>query len=254
VDTLQRMSNKAEQILQQESLVSFWDFQEAAGEARVAKGQFPYALQEMEGPIERVGEGVFGEYAAKLAFGQWFHLARKDCSALDFHGQDAELTILAWLKRDTRVNQQCQAIAGMWNETEKKRQYAMFLDLRIWQSANQVGGHVSAEGGPTPGHPWCMSTAIGATPLLTDKWYALAFTYDGTYAKVYIDGVLDSRDVYNPYLYDKGLYDGGSTGADFTVGAVHRSGEMGNFFAGLLGGLAIYNKALTDEEILLLSK
>jgi hypothetical protein len=116
-----------------------------------------------------------------------------------------------------------------------------------------VGGHVSVEGGPTQGYPWCMTTAIGATPLAKDEWYALAFTYDGTYAKVYVDGVLDKRETYNPYLYDKGLFDGGLTGADFTVGGVNRSGEMGNFYAGLLGGLAVCNEALTDEEIRWLS-
>lgn len=98
-----------------------------------------------------------------------------------------------------------------------------------------------------------MTTAIGATPLAKYEWYALAFTYDGTYAKVYVDCVLDERETYNPYIYDKGLFDGELTGADFTVGGVNRSGQMGNFYAGLLGGLAVFNKALTDEEIRLMS-
>ncbi|NOU86631.1 LamG domain-containing protein [Paenibacillus sp. LMG 31460] len=247
------MTSKSALILQQDSLVSFWDFQEAEGQSRVAKGPFPYVLDEMSGPIKRVEEGVLGTYAAKLEYGQWFNLPRKDCPALDFHGPEAKLTIFAWLKRENRVNGQCEAIAGMWNETEKKRQYAMFLNLRIWGSGDQVGGHVSVEGGPTQGYPWCMTTAIGATPLAKDEWYALAFTYDGTYAKVYVDGVLDERETYNPYLYEKGLFDGGHTGADFTVGGVNRSGEMGNFYAGLLGGLAVFNEALTDEVIRKLS-
>ncbi|OAS23052.1 LamG domain-containing protein [Paenibacillus oryzisoli] len=247
------MSSNKEAILAHDSLVSFWDFQEEAGQSRVAMGPYRYTLEEQAGPISRVDDGVFGAYAAKLTFGQWFNLPRENCLALDFHGPEAQVTILAWLKREDRPNGQCEAIAGMWNETEKKRQYAMFLNLRIWDSGDQVGGHVSAEGGPTPGHPWCMTTAIGSTPLVKEQWYALAFTYDGTYAKVYIDGVLDERETYNPYLYEKGLYDGGVMGADFTVGAVHRSGEMGNFYAGLIGGLAVLNKALTNEEILALT-
>lgn len=247
------MTTRNERIVQHPSLVAFWDFQEPAGSQRVAKGPYPYSLEEMSGPITRVKDGVLGTYAAKLEFGQWFNLPRHMCPALDFHGPEAELTILAWLKRQERENGQCEAIAGMWNETEKKRQYAMFVNLRIWESGDQVGGHVSAEGGPTPGHPWCMTTAIGATPLVKEQWYALAFTYDGSYSKVYVDGVLDKREIYNPYLYDKGLFDGGLTGADFTVGAVNRSGEMGNFYEGLLGGLAVFHKALTDEEIGMLS-
>ncbi|WP_391572362.1 hypothetical protein [Cohnella sp.] len=45
------------------------------------------------------------------------------------------------------------------------------------------------------------------------------------------------------------MFDGGPTGADFTVGAVDRSGEMGNFYAGQLGGLAVFNRALNEREI-----
>ena len=243
------MRQTATAIMNHPALVSFWDFQEEAGHNRVAKGPYSYSLTEMTGPIQRSEEGVFGPYSAELAFGQWLNLPRALCPALDFHGKGAEVTVLAWLKREVRHNPECQVIAGMWNETEKKRQYAMFLDLSIWDSRDQVGGHVSAVGGPTPGHPWCMTTAIGSTPVVKGEWHAVAFTYDGTYAKVYLDGILDKRETYNPYLYEEGLYDGGISGADFTVGAVNRSGEMGNFYAGLIGGLAVFNKALTAEEI-----
>jgi hypothetical protein len=236
-------------ITEHPGLVSFWDFQEEAGEDRVAKGPFPYRLQEQSGVIERVKDGIFGSYSAKLEYGQWFNLPRAECPALNFHGKEAEVTVIAWLKREARYNKGCQAIAGIWNETEGKRQYAMFLDLRIWDSADQICGHISAEGGPTPGYEYCMTTAIGSTPVPKEKWITAAFTYDGAYAKVYLDGQLDQRDVYNPYVYEKGLYDGEAEGADFTVAAVHRSNEIGNFYAGLIGGLAVFNQALTAEEI-----
>lgn len=246
------MKLKCDAIMNQPSIISFWDFQEE-GPSQAAQGPYPYVLNAMTGPIKRVEDGVFGSYAAKLERGQWYNLPRNECPALNFHGKDAQLTILAWIKREPAENYQCEAVAGMWNETEKKRQYALFLNLKIWESCDQVGGHVSVEGGPTEGHPWCMSTAIGATPVTKGEWHAVAFTYDGTWAKVYLDGELDEREIYNPYLYDKGLFDGGSTGSDFTVGAVHRSGEMGNFYAGLLGGLAVFNKALPADEIRKLS-
>jgi hypothetical protein len=98
-----------------------------------------------------------------------------------------------------------------------------------------------------------MTTAIGSTPVPKGEWVALAFTYDGLYAKVYVNGRLDKRDTYNPYPYDAGLYDGGPEGADFTVAAVHRAGEMGNFYAGAIGGLAVFREALSDKEIAALS-
>jgi hypothetical protein len=66
---------------------------------------------------------------------------------------------------------------------------------------------------------------------------------------VYVDGRLDALEHYNPFPYPDGLFDGGDTGADFTVGAVHRGGEWGNFFGGRLGGLAVFNRALSDGEL-----
>src|SRR5690606_8724164 len=94
-------------------------------------------------------------------------------------------------------------------------------------------------------------SAIGQTPL-SDDWHFVAFTYDGTYAKVYLDGILDEREQFNPYYYPDGLFDGGQDGADFTVGAVDRSGEIGNFYNGLLGGLAVFDRSMSAEEISLL--
>ena len=41
----------------------------------------------------------------------------------------------------------------------------------------------------------------------------------------------------------------GNNGSDFTVGAVLLKSGMGNFFTGLIGGLAVFNRALADEEI-----
>ncbi len=97
-------------IINHSALISFWDFQEEAGQDRVAKGPHLYRLMEMSGPIQRVDDGVRGPYAAQF-------------------------------------------------------------DLRIWNSADQVGGHVSSSGGSTPGHPWCMTTAIGATLVPKAGWH-----------------------------------------------------------------------------------
>lgn len=239
----------AEQILSTHNLVSFWDFQEEAGRPRVAKGPHTYALKEGEGAIERIDGGILGPYAARLKFGQWFQTLREEGPELDIHGKDAQVTVIAWVKREERVTPECQAIAGMWNETRKQRQYCLFLDLIIWDSHEQVGGHVSGVGGPTAGHPWCMDASIGQTEVPYGEWQCIAFSYDARHARSYLNGQLDERPQFNPYAYEEGLFDGGPDGADFTVGAVHRGGEMGNFFNGVLGGLAVFNRALTPQEM-----
>ncbi len=232
------------------NLIAFWDFQEPAGSARVSRGPQAYALVEQPSPIERVSGGVFGPYAAHVRQGQWMHIARRDCPALNISGPEAQVTVVAWLNRHHKSPRQCEAVAGIWHETGARRQYCLFLDLQIWQSGQQVGGHVSSIGGPTPGHKWCMDASIGATLVPLNEWSCTGFTYDGHMARSYLNGRLDLRDGRNPYAYEGGLFDGGPDGADFTVAAVHRSGEMGNWFTGLLGGLAVFDRALTDAEML----
>lgn len=241
--------NRKDRMLKHEGLVCLWDFQEEGGCTRISQGRYAYALREMAGPVSRVEDGVLGPYAAKVDFGQWFSLPRGECPGLNFHGERSGLTIAAWVKREARETPECQTVAGMWNESRRKRQYCLFLDLKIWDSQDQVCGHVSSVGGPTPGYEYCMTASIGGTPVTKGDWHFAAFTYDGKYARCYLDGRLDERESYNPYLYGDPLFDGGEDGADFTVCSVDRSGEPGNFFSGLLGGLAVFDRALTEDEI-----
>ena len=238
-----------EKIVKHESLVSFWDFQEEAGQERISKGRCNYSLKEATGPINRVNEGVFGPYSADIKEGAYLTIPHRECPELDFHGKDAQFTIIAWVKRSEKSNNQCEAVAGMWNEEDRKRQYCLFLNLGIHDSSQQVCGHVSSVGGPTPGQMWCMDASIGQTPVPLGEWQSVAFTYDGKYAKSYLNGKLDVREKFNPYFYDEGIHDGGEDGSEFTVGGVFRLGEMGNWYVGLLGGLAVFDKALTDEEM-----
>lgn len=233
-------------------LLSFWDFQEPAGKLRIAHGSHPYALREANGPVTRVtpAEGApFGPYAIELQRGQYLFIPRAECPALDLHGPNAQVTVVAWLQRFRKREVECEAVAGFWNETQRKRQYALFLDLRIHQGADNVGGHVSATGGPTAGQRWCMDAAIDGGCLTYFDWHCAAFTYDGAHVRGWLDGRLSPRDGFNPFAYPHGLFNAGFEGADFTVGAVHRAGEMGNWFVGRLGGLAVFDRALAAAEL-----
>ena len=242
-----------EKIVNHESLVSFWDFQEDEGQSRVSKGRCNYELKEASGTVKRSDDGVFGDYSANIEEGKYFSIPHMECQELDFHGKDAQFTIIAWVKRAEKSNDQCEAIAGMWNEEDRKRQYCLFLNLGIHDSSQQVCGHVSSVGGPTPGQMWCMDASIGQTPVPLNEWQCVAFSYDGKYARSYLNGKLDVREKFNPYFYDEGIHDGGDNGSEFTVGGVFRLGEMGNWYVGLLGGLAVFNRKLSDDEVFELS-
>lgn len=239
-----------------DGLVAFWDFREEAGQPRVSRGPHALALQERNGPVARADTGVFGPHSAQIKRGQWFIIERKDIGPLDLHGKDAQVSVVAWVRRaDTAA---WQAIAGVWDETRKKRQYCLFLnaprgtradEMVRYPLANRIHGHVSAIGGPTPGNAFCITYSSGTTEIPLREWRCLAMTYDGKASRVYVDGRLDAMEQYNPFPYPDGLFEGGPDGADFTVGAVHRSNEWGNFFGGQIGGLAVFRRALGEAEM-----
>jgi len=236
-------------------LVAFWDFQEPQGPRTACAGQ-PYILQEGAGPVVRVEteDNPWGPFAAHIKEGDYMLCPRRTCPDLDIHGPGAGVTVLAWLRRDGVCERHCEFLAGQWNETARGRQYGLFLDINVWGGRDGVCGHVSNNGGPTPGYRYCIDAAIGPTPVPVGTWSCVAMTYDGTYAAAWLNGRLDAQPGINPYPMAGGLHDGGASGSDFTVGGVHRSGEMGNFFTGLLGGLAVYRRALTPAELLALAE
>ena len=90
---------------------------------------------------------------------------------------------------------------------------------------------------------------MGTTPVSRNEWHAAGMSYDGFSGYAWLDGIPDLRTGINPYPLPGGLHDGGPDGSDFTVGAVHRGGEMGNFFQGQIAGLAVYERALSPAEM-----
>ncbi len=249
------------------ALVAFWDFQDDTLQSR---GPVPVSLHASGAPLEYECEGVFGQRSLRfradgIVAANYLFATAAEAPALNIGGEGAHVTVVAWIKREPTSYSGCQFIAGVWNE-HYRRQYGMFLNLGIWDSAQQVGAHVSTHGGPTPGHPYCMDVAIGATPVSVETWHCVAISYDGIHARAWLDGVLDVREPQgepgrNPFHYPGALLKGD---ADFTIGAVARpvsvvpDGHGGfvetgtaiaNPFTGLFGGLAIYGRALSETEI-----
>src|SRR5690606_1521839 len=113
--------------------------------------------------------------------------------------------------------------------------------------------------------PYSIDYSASKQIVQKNEWQCIAFTYDGTNIKSYLNGVFEAREPEpikntkgfegspnglvhskNPYYYPYGMSNNGS---DFTVGAVLLSRGMGNFFMGQIGGLAVFNRALNEEEI-----
>lgn len=77
------------------------------------------------------------------------------------------------------------------------------------------------------------------TAGLDDQWHHLAWTYQDGQGRLYIDGELDTTANYTP----------GPTPCDTTaIGAIVRAAP-GSFFTGLIDDVALWERALTAEEI-----
>ncbi len=166
------------------------------------------------------------------------------------------------------------------------RQYALLMNMPAYGGPRQLVPHISSEGGVTmradgTKFPWCADYAATRSEVPEEQWCTLAFTYDSKYIRAYINGELDERrldpvkdkrdDPYftkegpdggdrgmNPYYHGRGIFQYDPAlhtktkiaPSDFTVGARMAVGSMtGEATIGRFGGLAVFNRALTDAEM-----
>ncbi|MEO5683979.1 MAG: LamG-like jellyroll fold domain-containing protein [Chitinophagaceae bacterium] len=245
-------------------LISLWDFKEPAGQSRVSSIQTRLQLQETNGLVPRVEEGPLSGYSAQFGQGAFLSIPYAATGPLNIHGKNQGVTVMAWIKW---TGGQTGFIGGMWNEYQDggKRQYGLFVSLPYYNGKNQVCGHVSFTGKPTPPFPYSIDYSASRQEVKPGEWTCIAFTYDGTGIRSYLNGEFLAREpelidhskgfqgfpdglvqAKNPYLFTAGL---GNNGSDFTVGAVLLKAGMGNFFKGQIGGLAVFNRALPAETV-----
>ncbi len=252
-----------DKIKQTKGLVALWDFKEKEGQSRKAYGKRKFPLKEHNGTIVRVDEGPLSGYSALFGNKAFLSLPNKKTAELNISGKNQGITVLAWVKWKGNTG----FVGGMWNEYQDggKRQYGLFVSLPYYNGANQVCGHISCTGKPTPPFPYSIDYSASKQTVEPDQWQYIAMTYDGKCIKSYLNGEFEPREnelidhtkgfegypegltqSKNPYNFPDGM---GDNGSDFTVGAVLLKSGMGNFFVGQIGGLAVFNRALSNSEI-----
>jgi hypothetical protein len=250
-------------IKQTDGLVALWDFKEKEDRDRKAIGIGKFPLKEQNGTLPRINEGPLSGYSARFGNKAFLSLENSKTGELNIFGEKQGVTVIAWVKWEGNTG----FVGGMWNEYQDggKRQYGLFVSLPHYNGRDQVCGHISKTGKPTPPFPYSIDYSASAQVVSKNDWQCVAFTYDGKYIKSFLNGEFQSRepelidhtkgfDGYpdgliqskNPYYFPDGM---GNNGSDFTVGAVLLKSGMGNYFTGLIGGLAVFNRALYDDEI-----
>lgn len=251
-----------ERIKSYKGLVALWDFAEKGGSVFSTGGEESFELKEYPGKIPRVGEGPLSGWSVYLDGSSYLSLPYERTNSLNV--KTNAVTVIAWVKW---TGDQTGFVAGMWNEYDDggKRQYGLFISLPCYNGGDQVCGHISKTGGPTPPFPYSMDYSASKQTVPINEWCCVAFSYDGEYIRSYLNGVFEAREpelidnttgfegypngvtqIKNPYKYPDGI---GDNGSDFTIGAVSLHSGMGNFFKGQIGGVAVFDRALSDEEI-----
>ncbi|MDR7128265.1 hypothetical protein J2X69_000593 [Algoriphagus sp. 4150] len=247
-----------------EGMVAFWKFDESAGEPRLAQGKGKFPLSEFPTKVKRVSEGPISGFSSYFDGTNFLSLPSDQTAELNIHGKNQGVTVIAWVKWS---GEPTGFVGGMWNEHEEggKRQYGLFVSLGYYNGADQVCGHVSWSGKATPPFPYSIDYSASKQLVVKNQWSCIAFTYDGEYIKSFVNGDFESREPEllnhtkgfegypeglvqskNPYHFPDGL---GDNGSDFTVGAVLLERGMGNFFKGQIGGLVVFDRALTEQEV-----
>lgn len=248
-------------IKRQKGLVAFWDFANKTGKPSAGSAKEVELLPFNKGKY--VPEGPLSGNAIEFdGESDYWHIDHLKSSKLDI--KTNAVTVIAWVKWIGKTG----FVAGKWNEYADggKRQYGLFVSLPYYNGKHQVCGHISKNGGATPPFPYSIDYSASPQTVPVDEWACVAFTYDGQYIRSYFNGRFQERakelishtagffsdkpdgikQVKNPYYYPDGM---GNNRSDFTVGAVQLKKGMGNFFKGKIGGIAVFDKALTKEEM-----
>ena len=243
------------------NLIAYWDF--AADDYLTSRGVERATLRNTGSAMpELIDDGSVGGRVLRFDGDDYLYIPYAETGALNV--QSGSVTVVAWVRWTA---EQTGFVAGMWNEYEDggKRQYGLFVSLPHYNGANQVCGHISRTGKPTPPFPFSIDYSASRQLVPKDEWCVVAFTYDGEYIRSYLDGRFEEREeelinhtkgfegypdglrqVKNPYYFPDGI---GDNGSDFTVGAVFVANRIGNYFKGDIAAIAVYDRALGAEEI-----
>ncbi|MCA9190819.1 MAG: hypothetical protein KDB03_03615 [Planctomycetales bacterium] len=178
------------------------------------------------------------------------------------------------------------------NDDTGTRQYAMLMNMPTYGGSRQLVPHISSEGGVTrradgTAFPWCADYAASVSEVPEEQWCTLGFTYDSQYIRAYVNGLMEPRSLeplkdrrsdryfteegpggrdrgMNPYFHGRGIFrydpilhsqSKPSGGSDFTVGARFAVGSFTRESTrGLFGGLAVFDRALSSDEMNALHK
>ena len=194
--------------------VGAWSFDEGSGKtARDASGR------NNDGALSGAAWTSSGRYGKALSFdgvNDWVTVA--DAASLDL---SRAMTLEAWVRPDTTSGWRTVLLKEDGSSDE--------LGYALYGS--------SSDGAPSG---WARRAAAwGPRPVAKGRWTHLAYTYDGTTARLYVDGVLTTT--------NKVSSSAPNTSRPLRIGG--NAMWSGEFFDGLIDEVRVYDKALTATQV-----
>jgi len=198
-----------------ESIAGTWLLDEGAG--NIAKDSSGHAYH---ADLKGNPAWVKGKFGHALEFQGGSYLEIRDSSKNLSFGGTAPFSITAWVK-----NQGGGTVVGKFN-------------------GGIIGAYIlQIDGGGTVSFhrevaPWAFS---GTKALPSNDFGHVAVTYDGAVMKIYVNGAFDASQ-------DRGAQNTDSV-TPVLIGARLTNGAPSEFFDGVLDEVAVFNVALTEEQI-----
>ncbi len=155
-------------------------------------------------------------------------------NALSFNGTNALVTVSDANSLDLTTGMTLEAwvrpsiVSGVWRDVI----YKGVDDIYYLEATSP------SQGRPATGGTYASNNLVGASNLAVNTWSHLAATYNGTTMRLYVNGVQVASRAQTGSIAT-------SNGA-LTIGG---DGLYGQYFAGLIDEVRIYNRALTAAEI-----
>ena len=198
------------------SLVGYWKFDEGCGNT-----VYDSSTKENDGNLYNGTTRDTGKYNYGIKFdGVNDVIIVPYDQSFDFTN---EFTTEFWIKLD-RISE--GNVLNKWSDGSEDKKITIngsgYVEFYLY---NVMGG----------------SPLTSTTSLSINQWYHIATVYDGSEAKIYINGILDNT---KPASGDIG-----DSNSDLRVGYIFRDGSEVPPINGTIDELRIYNRGLTQEEI-----
>jgi len=211
-------------------LVGYWKFDEDSGNIAVDSSG-----QGNDGALTNGPVWIQAKHGSGLSFDGIDDYLDAGINYLE----PANLTISVWVKRRSdpmapyKQTFVCKAINR--TNTLPYASYALFYDRNNSQELELFLGFIDDTIG--------MFTTSGGM-LELNKWYHVAATYDGSRARIYVNGSLKcDQPASKKIKYDPAFND------SLIIGSKPMGAPERDFFDGVLDDVRIYNRALTQEEV-----